>query len=670
MTGPPTVSVVIPCYNAAPFLRETLDSALAQTHPPLEVLVIDDGSTDDSVAIAKSYGDLVRVLRQANAGAGAARAAGILAAKGDYILFNDADDRPPPWKLKFLRDGLLKYPQCLMAGGATATLDRCPGEPGELGGEAVDWEVIDAPYLTMLHNCRPFADAMNLIVRREAAVRTVSRRPFPRLANDYDLQLRIAALGPAARTRHVTSYYQPGSGGLTESFGRWRQTAWARLAGERVLPGLSGDGAETAARIFRGRLLEEWAGIYVRLLLEGDRRLARQIFRLAARHLPRISFIKRLSWAVDSLESAERSRLPAALRLGIGLSQIPRSLPLLGSKAARCLSKLSRSVEGGAGGRAKNGSSGQEAFAVASRNGPAVSVLMPVHNAERYLSRAVTSVVTQTFDNWEMIAIDDGSTDRSAELLARFAAADARVRLIARKNRGVCFTRTELLRMARAPLIAWMDADDISRPNRLRSQVSFLDDHPEVVAAGARVLLIDAAGWPICEHAGTTFGHDAIDAELLTGGWPIVQGASMMRTAAVRSAGGYTPDSFPSEDHDLFLRLAEVGHLANVEDFLLDYRQHVLSVCHERFEEQERRLASVVAAARHRRGLDVVPPSPAGVSVRTAGLNHRRWAAMASTAGYRMTAFKHATLSCVHEPADLTSWRFAATAAFGRECRW
>ena len=95
-----SVSVVIPCYNAAAYLRETLDSALGQTHPPLEVIVVDDGSTDDSAAIAQSYGPPVRVIRQENQGESVARNRGIDEAKGDWIAFLDADDLWKPTKLQ------------------------------------------------------------------------------------------------------------------------------------------------------------------------------------------------------------------------------------------------------------------------------------------------------------------------------------------------------------------------------------------------------------------------------------------------------------------------------------------------------------------------------------------------------------------------------------------
>src|SRR5437773_3781756 len=95
-----TVSVVIPTYNYARYLPEAIDSALAQTHAPLEVIVVDDGSTDDTPRVLAVYGDRIRVIRQANRGPGAARNTGIAAARGEYVGFLDADDVWLPRKLE------------------------------------------------------------------------------------------------------------------------------------------------------------------------------------------------------------------------------------------------------------------------------------------------------------------------------------------------------------------------------------------------------------------------------------------------------------------------------------------------------------------------------------------------------------------------------------------
>ena len=134
----PTVSVVIPCYNAAPFLRETLDSALNQTRPPMEVVLIDDGSTDDSAAIAESYGDRVRVLRQENTGESVARNRGIDEAAGDWIAFLDADDRWEPERLGVFAESVEQFPEDVVcwvnAAYRFGAEERGPDLPGRPAG--------------------------------------------------------------------------------------------------------------------------------------------------------------------------------------------------------------------------------------------------------------------------------------------------------------------------------------------------------------------------------------------------------------------------------------------------------------------------------------------------------------------------------------------------------
>lgn len=106
MMSAPSVSVVIPCYNGGGFLRETIDSVLAQTYPVLEVIVVDDGSTDNSAVIAEEIGPPVRVLRQVNQGESVARNRGMDEAKGDWIAFLDADDYWMPTKLQKQLDAI------------------------------------------------------------------------------------------------------------------------------------------------------------------------------------------------------------------------------------------------------------------------------------------------------------------------------------------------------------------------------------------------------------------------------------------------------------------------------------------------------------------------------------------------------------------------------------
>src|SRR5258708_19685267 len=106
----PPVSVIIPCYNGRRFLSQAIDSVLVQTIVPAEIIVVDDGSTDDSAEVAESYGPPVRVIRQANQGESAARNVGIAAARGDYLLFLDAADLLESQSLEILADAVNQPP--------------------------------------------------------------------------------------------------------------------------------------------------------------------------------------------------------------------------------------------------------------------------------------------------------------------------------------------------------------------------------------------------------------------------------------------------------------------------------------------------------------------------------------------------------------------------------
>jgi glycosyltransferase involved in cell wall biosynthesis len=210
-------------------------------------------------------------------------------------------------------------------------------------------------------------------------------------------------------------------------------------------------------------------------------------------------------------------------------------------------------------------------------NIPAVSVLMPVYNASRYLDEAVGSVLAQTFTDFELIAINDGSTDDSLAILRRYELADNRVRVFSRPNQGITPTRIELVERSAAPLVAMMDADDVTHPDRLALQVGYMRDHPEVVLVGSRYSYIDPDGRP----AGTSIvpvADGGADAWHMSGRGCIVhQSTVMFRREEYSRVGGYSTAYPVAEDYDLWLRLAEVGPLAVLEGELVQYRIHPTS---------------------------------------------------------------------------------------------
>jgi glycosyltransferase involved in cell wall biosynthesis len=286
---------------------------------------------------------------------------------------------------------------------------------------------------------------------------------------------------------------------------------------------------------------------------------------------------------------------------------------------------------------------------------PAASVLLPVFNAGRYLAPAIESVLNQRFRDFELLLLNDGSTDGSAEVLEAFAARDERCRLHGWPNRGLIATLNAGIQLASAEILIRMDADDVCRPDRFSRQMAYMDGHPECVALGSRVMLIDAEGWPISEFFGQELTHDAIDAAHLAGrGGSICHPTAMIRRSAMLQIGGYRPDYPHSEDYDLFLRLAEVGALANLPDVLLEYRQHADSVGYRysRIQwESARRAIADACARRHLPPSGFGPaelaeqkPSPADI--------HRKWGWWALKAGNRKTARKHAWKAWSHGPLD------------------
>jgi len=194
--------------------------------------------------------------------------------------------------------------------------------------------------------------------------------------------------------------------------------------------------------------------------------------------------------------------------------------------------------------------------------GPAVSILMPVRNEERYLPQAIASIRRQTMENWELVAVDDGSTDATAEILDATAADDSRIRLLRNPERGLVPALNHGLMACRAPLVARMDGDDISHPGRLANQLRVMEGSPEVdlVASsfrhfprnGLKTGMLSYEEW---QNALLT--HELVTADLFVES-PFVHPSVMFRRDTVMAVGAYR-DMGWAEDYDLWLRLAAAG---------------------------------------------------------------------------------------------------------------
>ncbi len=208
---------------------------------------------------------------------------------------------------------------------------------------------------------------------------------------------------------------------------------------------------------------------------------------------------------------------------------------------------------------------------------PVASVLLPVRDGLPFLTEALDSVLGQTLADLEVVAVDDGSRDGSGALLDARAAADARLSVLHEPPRGVAGALQVAVAAARAPLLARMDADDVSHPERLERQVALLDAHPDVDLVACRAE-------PLGEPAGSgtrrlfdwqngLLGHDELVADLFVDA-PFPHDAVVLRRSALARAGGYGEVPWP-EDFDLWHRLVRAGgRLAKLRETLLWVRDH------------------------------------------------------------------------------------------------
>jgi glycosyltransferase involved in cell wall biosynthesis len=212
---------------------------------------------------------------------------------------------------------------------------------------------------------------------------------------------------------------------------------------------------------------------------------------------------------------------------------------------------------------------------------PAVSVLVPVHDASAWLTASLASLWRQTFADFEVVAVDDGSTDGSGELLERAARREPRLRVIHTPHRGLPRAIAAAHQHARAPLLARHDADDLSHRERLALQVAFMRAHPRVAVLGTRLRLFPAAAvrpgmrrW--VEWHNALLEHHEMAREVLVES-PLAHATALLRRRWVERVGGWVDHGWP-EDLDLWIRLLEAGaRFAKLPRVLYGWRQHAAS---------------------------------------------------------------------------------------------
>ena len=208
---------------------------------------------------------------------------------------------------------------------------------------------------------------------------------------------------------------------------------------------------------------------------------------------------------------------------------------------------------------------------------PEISVVLCVYNGERWLREAIDSVLGQTHTDYELVVVDDGSTDSSPEIVRSYD--DPRMRMIQHDNRGLAAARNTGAERVRGEFVAYVDADDRCTPERLQSQSAFLRAHHDVAAVGCFVRVIDEDGAELfLQHAPT--GRRACRRRLFDGHFYNYGSSLMIRRDTLLAVGGFRTYFRQREDVDFMLRLAERHDIDNVPEVLYEYRINTGGLSH------------------------------------------------------------------------------------------
>ncbi len=245
--------------------------------------------------------------------------------------------------------------------------------------------------------------------------------------------------------------------------------------------------------------------------------------------------------------------------------------------------------------RTKTAHNEEDKEAMCQTDVPRVSVVMPTYNVAAYVEEAVVSILKQTFTDFEFIIVDDGSTDETWPILKRLAAQDRRICLERNPTHpGQLYSRNRGLQLARADLIAIMDADDISMPERFEKQVAYLDAHPEVGAVGGAIRQIFGQTLGRVMRCPMTPG---LIAWTMCFNIPSWHASCMVRRSVLLAVGGYDESFVVSGDHDLWLRMSHHTYFGNVPDVVLYYRRHASSTTYRHSERQLCNTTAIVQRA-------------------------------------------------------------------------
>lgn len=527
------ISIIMPMLNAEAYVAQTIRSALNQSRPPHEILVIDNGSTDRSAEVARSFGEPVRVLHEPVAGASSARLTGVAAARGDALMFLDADDLIGPTVLEELAAVLIARP------GSVAC---CPWRR---------YELVDGAWRTRPASCAPrgpgqdplaawlsgwYHPPCSILWSVEAYQASGGWDPAINVDDDGDLMMRALAAGVRlGRTEGGTAYYR-------------------RLPGEAV----SLSGQRLTSKGMRSRLT---------VIEKVERKLAEN-GRAGQFHLP-------LKTAFRNIATDAEGRDPDLFRRA--MEGVRRNVPWLREYITDWLGRA-RWLLPSRRDRNVFRSSARPAplpnLPSPSVGRPLVSVIIPTYNRAELTAAALDSLLAQSYDRFEILIVDDASTDETAAVMA--ARTDPRIRYIRQpQNRGVAAARNRGIGEASGSLIAFLDSDDEWLPYKLESQIDLVQKRSDAVG------LFYTGAVERWEHGDESWIPEArgdVHVRMLhTNVLHVTTSSALVRREVFDTVGLFDEALTANEDHDLWTRIAAFFQFDFVPEPLIVYAHHETS---------------------------------------------------------------------------------------------
>ncbi len=504
MSGRPDVSVIIPYYNREKYIDEAVQSVLAQTLKPLEIIIVNDGSEKSSRRYLDRYRDVCTIIDlPINGGVSAARNAGVRPARGEFIAFLDSDDIWLPHKLEVQRRYLDDHPECAIVHSAAVFFfqdgreEYCKKFP--FGVLWLAQALMNADWVLMPS-----------VLARTEVLRAVGEFDVNlRVGEDRDIIIRCCAAG-----YHVEGIEEPLIRVRREDQDGLTKRPW---------------------RTFREDLKMCWKHRALYMRAYGIRGIVNFVVEKAqapsrnTRYFDEIMF-----FLLKFVKYREKSRYRDPAIYGPGQMKPSWLVPRLSHRTSELKREFSLR-----------------------QSSSDISVVIPFHNREQYIDEAIQSVLAQTLKPLEIIIVNDCSSKSARKYLDRFADVCGIVDL--QKNVGLAGSRNAGIRAARGQFIALLDDDDIWLPEKLAVQRRYMEEHPECAMVHSQVCAF------YTNHPDHVFGRfDPWQpmplAHALRDEYWAVPSTMMFRTDSIRAIDGFDDSFRECEDRELLIRICATGY--------------------------------------------------------------------------------------------------------------